>query len=198
MISDVSIAVLAGGQSRRMGTDKSFVTLNGRTMIERVLDQVLALDLPVALVANQVERYSGFGLPVFPDVIEGKGSLGGLYTALFHTRTAYTVCVACDMPFLSPQLLMYLIELRHEYDAVVPEVNRRLQPLHAVYNRTCLAPLKTLMDHNQLAIHGLYNHINARVVPQSTLVRLDAGLRSFENVNTPGDLALARHDTETT
>ncbi|MBK8137205.1 MAG: molybdenum cofactor guanylyltransferase [Anaerolineae bacterium] len=198
MISDVSIAILAGGQSRRMGTDKSFVTLNGKTMIERVLDQVLALDLPVVIVANQVERYSDFGLPVFPDVIEGKGSLGGLYTALFHSSTTYTVCVACDMPFLSPQLLTYLIQLRHEYDAVVPEVNRRLQPLHAVYNRTCLKPLKTLIERNQLAIYGLYNFINTRVVPQSTLARLATDLRSFDNVNTPDDLALAVQDMETT
>lgn len=187
-MNDVSIAVLAGGQSRRMGTDKSFVPVDGQAMIERVLAQVRLLDLPVFIVANQPERYAQFSVPVVVDVVPGKGSLGGIYSALYHSPSAYTLCVACDMPFLQPELLRHLIGLRMDYDAVVPEMNRRLQPLHAIYSKTCLPPLRDLIAQNHLAIYGLYQHISTRVVSQSTLMRFDDALRSFTNVNTPDDL----------
>lgn len=187
-MDDVSVAILAGGQSRRMGTDKSFVPVGGQAMIERVLAQITTLSLPMFIVANQQERYAAFNLPVVADVIPGKGSLGGIYSALYHSSTPYTLCVACDMPFLQPALLQHLIDLRTDYDAVVPEMNRRLQPLHAIYSTRCLQPLRFLIDQNLLAIYGLYQHINTRVVSQSTLTRFDADLRSFTNVNTPDDL----------
>ena len=190
-MNDVSVAILAGGQSRRMGTDKSFVKLNDRPLIECVLQQVQRLKLPVFIVAKNRERYEALGYPIFPDVLLGKGSLGGIYTAIHHNSTAYTLCVACDMPFLVPELLRHLIDLRHDYDAVVPEVNRRLQPLHAVYSAACLTALKAQLERNELAIYPLFHALNTRVVSQSTLVRFDPGLRSFVNVNTPDDLEAA-------
>ncbi len=191
-MNDVSVAILAGGQSRRMGTDKSFVKLNDRPLIECVLQQVQTLKLPLFIVTNNREQYETLGYPVFPDVFLGMGSLGGIYSAVHHSSTAYTLCVACDMPFLVPELLRHLIELRHDYDAVVPEVNRRLQPLHAVYSAACLTALKAQLERNELAIYTLFHALNTRVVSQSTLVHFDPDLRSFVNVNTPDDLEAAQ------
>jgi len=191
-MNDVSVAILAGGQSRRMGTDKSFIKLNNRPLIEHVLQQVQSLKLPLFIVANNRAHYEPLGYPVFSDVFLGKGSLGGIYSAIHHSSTAYTLCVACDMPFLVPELLRHLIELRHDYDAVVPEVNRRLEPLHAVFSAACLNALKVQLQRNELAIYPLFHALNTRIVSQSTLVRFDPGLRSFVNVNTPDDLEAAQ------
>ncbi len=196
MIQDVSIAILAGGQSRRMGRDKSFVTVNGKPMVERVLEQVQALNLPVFVVANEPARYTFLKLPIFTDVVPDKGSLGGLYSALYHSKTPYTLCVACDMPFLVPELLEHIIQLRHEYDAVVPEVNRYLQPLHAIYSTACLKPLFEQMQSSHLAIYDLFHRLNTRIISQSVLMQFDADLRSFINVNTPEDLNFAHNQLE--
>jgi len=193
---DVTIAILAGGQSRRMGTDKSFVAVNGKPMVERVLEQVETLGLPIYIIANQPGRYAYLGLPIYTDVIPDKGSLGGLYSALYYSKTPYTLCVACDMPFLVPELLRHILQFRHEYDAVVPEVNRYLQPLHAVYSAACMKPLHDQLKNNHLAIYDLFHRLNTRIVSQSTLMRFDTDLRSFINVNTPDDLNFAHHQGE--
>lgn len=146
MTDIVTVAILAGGQSRRMGTDKSFVLLDGRPLIEHVIERAGALGYPVILIANHVERYRQFGLPVYADVISGAGSLGGLYSALAHSRSDHTLCLACDMPHINPRLLAYLLTLRGAADAVVPCVNSLLQPLHAVYHRRCLPVLRQRIE----------------------------------------------------
>lgn len=196
MIQDVSIAILAGGQSRRMGTDKSFVAVDGKPMVERVLGQVQTLDLPIFIITNQPDHYRYLQLPIFTDVITHKGSLGGLYSALYYSKTPYTLCVACDMPFLVPELLRHIIQIRHEYDAVVPEVNRYLQPLHAVYSAACMKPLYEQLQNNNLAIYDLFHRLNTRIVSQSALMQFDPDLRSFINVNTPDDLDFVLHQIE--
>lgn len=198
MITDISVAILAGGQSRRMGTDKSFVEVDGVRLIDRVVNAVRALALPVFLVANNPERYRSLGLPIFPDVIPGKGSLGGIYTALYRSRSAYTLCVACDMPFLEPALLWYLLEQRDGCDVVVPETGGRLQALHAVYNRSCLLPIAAQLQRDQLAIQRLFANVNTRIVPESALLPYDPLLQSFINLNTPQDLAQATSAGERT
>lgn len=81
-----------------MGTDKSFVRLNGKPLLQHVVERVAELKLPVILIANEIEKYRNFGLPVVPDVIVNAGSLGGIYTAVQHGDVEWTVCVACDMP----------------------------------------------------------------------------------------------------
>ena len=85
-----TIAILAGGQSRRMGTDKALLPINGQSLIERVAARCQTLDLPLIIIANQVERFAGLGLPVYPDEIPDKGSMGGIYTALVHSQTPHT------------------------------------------------------------------------------------------------------------
>ncbi|MBN8638418.1 MAG: molybdenum cofactor guanylyltransferase, partial [Anaerolineae bacterium] len=127
------IAILAGGQSRRMGTDKSFVRLNEKPLLQHVIERVSALQLPLVLIANDPAKYADFGLPVITDVLPNAGSLGGIYTAVQHGDAEYTLCVACDMPFLNPALLRYLLDQATGVDAVVPFVDGTAHALHAVY-----------------------------------------------------------------
>ena len=189
MNSDVSVTVLAGGQSRRMGADKSFVQLHDRPLIEHVIERVSALGLPVTIIANHRERYLPFGFPVYADVLPGKGSLGGIYTALHYSPTRYVLCVACDMPFLQPELLSHLISLRDGYCAVVPLVNGERQALHAVYRRDCMRLIEKPLERDELAIHKLFGRIKTRVVSQASIAGFDPDFRSFINLNTPGDVS---------
>ncbi|MBI1257876.1 MAG: NTP transferase domain-containing protein [Chloroflexi bacterium] len=188
MNAAITVAILAGGRSRRMGSDKSFVLLNERPLIEHVVRQVSALALPTMVIANEPERYQALNLPIFSDVMPNKGALGGLYTALKHSETDYTLCVACDMPFLSPPLLEYLITLRHGWDAVVPITGGQAQGLHAIYHQRCLPPMLRAMQENRLKISDFLNDIPVRFVEEAELRRCDPLLRSFINLNTPQEL----------
>lgn len=189
MSTSVTVAILAGGQSRRMGTDKSFVNLWGKPLISHVIDRVSVLALPTIVITNSPESYQSFGLPIFSDIIVGKGSLGGLYTALFHSRTSHTLCVACDMPCLNPALLSYLINLCQDYDAVVPRIDDLPQTFHTVYNKTCLPLVAQRVAAGQLRVRDLFVTLNSRFVEEKELRMLDPTLNSFINVNTPDALA---------
>ncbi len=184
------IAVLAGGKSRRMGTDKSFVLLNGKPLLKHVIERVSELQLPVILIANEIEKYTGFGLPIFSDIIPNAGSLGGLYTALQQTSTerTRTLCVACDMPFLNPTLLRFLIDQSLEYDVVVPFVDGTAHGLHAVYSPSCLPMMKKQIESGDFTIQRLFPQVKTQFVGEEALRAVDPDLRSLLNLNTPTDL----------
>jgi molybdopterin-guanine dinucleotide biosynthesis protein A len=191
MNEDVSVAILAGGLSSRMGRDKGMVELAGKPLIAHVIEQVSRLSLPIILIANQPERYSFLGLPVLPDVFPERSSLNGLYSAVCHSQSDYTLCLACDMPFLNPALLAYLLSLRAGWDAVVPLVEGHPQALHALYRRTCLAPMRRLLEQNRLKIRDLYADVHTRWLGEDALRRYNPDLTAFENINTPDALRTA-------
>lgn len=183
------IAILAGGQSRRMGTDKSFVRLNGQPLLQHVIERVSVLRLPVVLIANDREKYREFGLPVIADVIPKAGSLGGIYTAVQHGDAASTLCVACDMPFLNPALLRHLLDQASGVDAVVPFVDGTAHALHAVYAQTCLPVMRDQIVSGDLTIRRLFPQVLTQFVGADELRQHDPELRSLVNVNTPQELA---------
>lgn len=192
MQAAATVAILAGGKSRRMGRDKSFVLVEGRPMLEHIVEHVRSLDLSTLLVANETDRYAHLGLPVVPDVVPGAGSLGGIYTALSCSATPYTLCVACDMPFLNVDLLAYLLSLRAQADAVVPQVGGYPEALHAVYSRACLPVIRQAIDEKSLRIGRLFQLMDTHFVPEDVLRRYDPALRSFTNINTPEELQQAQ------
>jgi molybdopterin-guanine dinucleotide biosynthesis protein A len=193
----VTVAVLAGGQSRRMGTDKSFVLLDGQPIIQHVIARVRALRLPVILIANDAARYGGLGLPLYGDVFPGSGSLGGVYSALHHSGAPYTLCVGCDMPLLAPALLRFLIDQRHGYDIVVPMVGGRPESLHAVYSQRCLPVMRQQIEQQQLKINRVHDLMHTLRLEEAALRPFDPALRSFMNINTPDDLARIRQHLST-
>jgi molybdopterin-guanine dinucleotide biosynthesis protein A len=188
MNNHVTIAILAGGQSRRMGTDKSFVLLDGKPLIQHVIDRASQLETPLILIANDVERYQQLGLTVYPDVIPGAGSLGGLYTALSHSKSDYTLCLACDMPQVNPALLHHLITLKDSYDAIVPRVNGVAQSLHAIYHQRCLPIIHEHIQQGKLKISRVIDVLNTRFVDDAELRQFDPDGTSFMNLNTQDEL----------
>ncbi len=187
--SDIAVAVLAGGASRRMGANKSLVELNGKPLIQHVLESLRRLNAPVLLVTNSPDQYSRFQVPMVPDIVPGKGSMGGIYSALVNSAAPFTLCVASDMPFLNVDLLIYLLSLRTGFDAVVPMIDGQPQGLHAVYHRRCAEPIRKLIDRNELRITGLFEHLRVRLVGEAAIRAIDPELRSFTNLNTPEELA---------
>lgn len=184
----VSVGILAGGLSRRMGQDKAFLPIAGQPVIQRVLERVRPLSDDVIIVTNTPERYPpNHTYRVVVDVFPGKGSLGGIYSALTVARHSHCLIVACDMPFLNPSLLEHLISLAPGYDVVVPRLADRLETTHAVYSTACLAAIERQLAHNNLKIRSFFSEVRVRVVEQTELARFDENLHSFLNMNTPSD-----------
>lgn len=183
----VSAAILAGGQSRRMGTDKSFILLDGKPLIRHVIDQLEPLAIPMIIITNQPEKYTQFSLPLFKDAIPDKGSLGGLYSAVSYSQADYTLCVACDMPFLNTNLLRFLIEQRQGFDATVPRIGEHPEGLHAVYHKNCLPFMQKQVEQQRLKITEFLAQIEVNWVDEAAIYPFDPQMKSFINLNSPND-----------
>lgn len=186
-VPKVSVALLAGGQSRRMGQDKAFLPVGGRSVIERVLERILPLSDDVILVTNTPDKYRYLGYRMVGDVYPGKGALGGIYTAIQAAGYPHCLVVACDMPFLNTDLLRYLASLAADFDVVVPRVEKFPETTHAVYGKNCLGPIKQRLLADQLKIISFFADVRVRYVERSDIGRFDPTFHSFLNMNTPQD-----------
>jgi len=180
--------ILAGGKNLRMGRNKAFLEINGRRIIDRTKDLFLEIFDEVLVVTNSPLEYANLGLRVVADLIPDKGSLGGVYTGLFHASHARAFVAACDMPFLSRSLIEHLLELSPKFDIVIPRTDDGLQPLHAVYSQNCLPFMEELLSRDNLKIIDFFQRVNVREVLTEEILPYDPDLKAFLNVNTPEDL----------
>ena len=192
MLPGLTVAILAGGRSSRMGTDKSFVRVLGRPLIEDILAQVTGLGSETLIVTNRPGDYAYLGVPLFGDVLPDKGALGGIYSALYAAKQQHILCIACDMPFVVRPLLEYLISLIPEGDAIVPRLAGEAEPFRAIYARDCLAPIRSALDAGRMRVISFFSDVRVRYVEEAELDRFDPRHLSFFNVNTPDDLERAQ------
>jgi molybdopterin-guanine dinucleotide biosynthesis protein A len=188
----VSGVIMAGGISQRLGKDKALERIGGRTLIERVIDGLVPLTTEVLVVVAQPEQAAAFRLPpsvrVVSDRYPGKGSLGGIFTGLDASTEAWSLVVACDMPFLNGELLRHLMGESSDVDAVVPLLGGQPEPLHALYSKACLAPMERMVQAGDLKIAPLFDAVRVRYVDEGTIDRIDPRHLSFFNINTQADL----------
>lgn len=188
-VTDVTLAVVAGGQGRRLsGAPKGLLSLHGRTVLDWLLD-LAPLFSDVVLVANAPGPYARFGLRTVADVVPDRGAPGGVHAALVSARTGWVLAVACDMPFVSPAVVRVLLEARSpELDAVCFTAGGRVEPLLAVYRTALSGPWGEALRQGNPSLRELLASYRARLLPEETLRAVDPELRSLVNVNTPEDL----------
>jgi molybdopterin-guanine dinucleotide biosynthesis protein A len=186
---DVTLAVVAGGQGRRLsGVPKGLLRVGESTVLERLL-ALAPLFSEVLLVANVPEPYARFGLRTVADVVPGKGAPGGVHAALVGARTEWVFAVACDMPFIQPEAIRVLMDARGpEVDAVGFTVSGRVEPLLAVYRASLAGPWGEALKQADPSLRELLSRCRARLLPEEALRAVDAQLRSLVNVNTPEEL----------
>ena len=185
--------ILAGGASSRMGTDKSQLVLGGQTFVERAATALSAITSAVWIVGNN-EAHPDYRLPTVPDIYEKWGALGGVHAALSACRDDWAAVVACDLPFVSGELLVRLLSLRAGFDAVAPvQRDGRPQPLCAIYRvGPCLEIAEKLIQSGEHRPISLLQSVRTRWVAFEELADLDGANRFFDNLNTPDDYARAR------
>ena len=183
--------ILAGGQSSRMGQNKALMSLGGKRLVDRAVEVMRSVFDDLLMVTNTPDVYADLGVPMVRDVWPEKGSLGGVYSAIYHVATPYCLAVACDMPFLRAAVLRYLITQMADYDVVVPDVLGELQTLHAIYSKACLQPIERRLAENRLRIVGFFPDVRVRTVTASELEPYDPELLAFQNLNTPEEFQAA-------
>jgi molybdopterin-guanine dinucleotide biosynthesis protein A len=191
----ISAAVLAGGQSRRMGTDKALLPLRpgDPPLLRLVLDRVEAVADDVLIVASERPAYGRFGVPIVADRFGDGGTLGGIATALATARHEHCLVVGCDLPFLNPLLLAWMVEQPRDYDVLIPRLpgeSRQghgfvLQTLHAVYGRACLPAIERRLSAGRRQVIGFFEDVRVRTIEPERVRRFDPEFRSFFNANTP-------------
>ena len=188
MWKDVTCIILAGGASRRMGRDKAFIQIEGIRLLDYVYRKCRELFSEIIIVTNQPQQFVDYQTPVVPDEIPGIGSIGGLYTGLRRASNYYSFCVACDMPFLKPELIARIIEKRSNSDIVIPKTRAGLEPLHALYSKRCIEPLKKYIEKGDLKISNILVEVKVQYCSEEEIKKVDPSLLSFMNVNTKKEL----------
>ncbi len=194
-VQGVSGIVIAGGKSRRMGRDKRFLEVSGKTLLDHVLEAMGALFAEVILVlSEETPVLKQLRWRTVTDLIPQCGSLGGLYTGLYYATYPRVFAAACDMPFLNDKVIRYMAALNEGADVVMACLTTGLQPMHALYSKRCLGPLEAMARAGNLKVQSLVSltELKVRLVQEDELIGLDPHLLSFQNVNTPADLEAAR------
>ena len=190
--------VLAGGRSSRLGREKHLEKLAGKSLIELVISHLSSLSAEILLVISQKQAriasqsYTHPEAKTVVDLYPRKGSLGGIFTGLVYSKTLQNLVVACDMPFLNPALLHYMISLSPGFDVVIPRIGDKIEPLHAIYSRNCVKPVEEQLKRDNLRIAGFFDSVKVRYIEKEEIERFDPEHLSFFNVNTAADLEKAR------
>jgi molybdopterin-guanine dinucleotide biosynthesis protein A len=179
--------ILAGGASRRMGRNKALLPFRGKPLIRHQLDLLLPLFSEILLSANDPKPYSGLGLRVVPDLFAEPCSLSGIHALLKAVTAPRVFVVACDLPFLNPALIRRLLEVPGDFDVIVPESDQGLEPLHAIYSRSCIPAIELAAANANWKVSGFYEGLWVDWLPISDGDWLVNGRSPFTNANTPDD-----------
>ena len=190
LIADCSALILAGGASRRMGSDKTQLLLGDHTLLERAIASVAPL---FARTLVSVRQYRPeIALPQVCDAYPDAGPLAGICAGLAHVSTRWVFVLGADMPFVQPALIAALSRRRGDCDAVVARVHGHLQPLAAFYSTSARARLQAIVAAGgQRSVRHALAGLNVAIVDAA-----DPTLRSFFDLDTPDDLAAARESAK--
>jgi len=187
-------AVLVGGRSQRMGSDKALMVIDGGVpLVAALVGALQTCCEEVLLVGGDPARFVGRDLSArfVADAAPGAGPLAGILGALDHARHPGCLVVACDMPFVTSELLQAMAAEPTDYSALAYPGPDGLEPLLAIYTRTCTELLRAALAVGELRARDFLARLGARALPDAVLDRVDPERRASTNVNTPEELAAA-------
>jgi len=177
-----------------MGRDKALLPFLGQPLIAHMIARLDNLADETLVTTNHPKLYAFLGLPLFTDLIPGRGALGGLYTALSAASYPLVAVVACDMPFINSALLAAErdVLVATQSDIVIPDTGRGLEPFHAIYRReACLPHIYTALHKDTWRVDAWFDRVKTRPFSRQEIETYDPQLLSFWNVNTPEELQAA-------
>ena len=183
-----------------MGTAKAWLPVGGIPVIERVIaacdeivDEVVIVGPPQL---NSSSRYAALGRVVWPDEIPDRGPLGGLYTAFQKGCRQGAILLSCDMPFITSAFLQFLLDQHPRPDAVIPETAHGIQPLCALYARSCAPAILDALEGDDFSMRALVARLKTRFVKSEDFAALDPDGALLTNLNTPEEYEAALKTAE--
>jgi len=160
---EITSIIIAGGRSSRMGTNKALLTLNGMSVIERMIEELNPVSQRILIAGGQHHDYNHLGLEVVSDHYQDMGPLAGLHAGLSASMTEWSLAVACDMPFVHRGVFEAIaeraVQVREEnasieqegrIQAIIVKASGRIQPLLAAYSRDVLLGLQLALENGKL------------------------------------------------
>ncbi len=202
----LTVLILAGGRSSRMGRDKVWLDLDGMPLVELVARRLLPLAGEFIFSSNDPFRFDALvgrlPVPAFvaADHYQNAGPLAGLHAGLRAAHYNVVFAVATDMPFVSHSLVTAMIDHCTDEDAIVPRIllpdraEPQPEPLHAVYRKSCLPAIEGALSKGKRRMVSFFDEVRVCYVEESVLRQFDPALRSLRNINTPEEWATTRVD----
>ena len=190
----LTVVIQAGGASSRMGEDKALKPFLGRPLIQRVIERLSPLADEVIVTTNRPVDYAFLNLRLVADLKQGRGALGGLYTAIASASDPFVAVVACDMPFASPVFFESARRLivQEGADVVVAKTEEGYEPFHALYRReTCLPAIEAAIAADQWKVISWFSQVKVRVLTPDEMKGFDPSGLCFWNLNTPEEFSEA-------
>jgi molybdopterin-guanine dinucleotide biosynthesis protein A len=183
-INNTTAYILAGGKSSRMGTDKGLLLIEGKAMIQYVIEQMQAVFDRVIIVSNNPE-YEKFGLKVIPDLIKDIGPAGGIYTALKHSDAQLNFIVSCDMPLITKEAIEFIFKTRKESQIVLLKNQKNLEPLFGLYTKDCETVWLQLIHQKTIKLQEMVLRFNLQTIAVEDNIIFNQSF--FKNINTKAD-----------
>lgn len=183
--SEITGIILAGGKSRRMGSDKGLIPYNGKPMIQYSID-LLSAFCDRIVISTSNTAYNVFGLETIPDLMPHLGPMGGLYSCLKVSITPLNICLPCDIPQMDLSVLNHLVE-KSDGTSCIVACTPHPEPLVSVYPLTVLSVIEQLIKSGNYKMTDIYNLTPAKYIPLEEFPG-DNVERCFANMNAPTDL----------
>lgn len=186
--------ILAGGKSSRMGEDKGLVLLNGKPMIQYVIEALKEVVSDISIISNN-ESYNKFGVPVYADIIKDKGPVGGIYTGLYHSKTELNFCISCDVPMISSDFILWLLKRSGNASITLPMYKDQVHQMIGVYSKQVLVNFKESTEKGHLKLSQVNNDMACEIIDiEKEYANFDELI--FSNINTKNELIKIAHESK--
>jgi len=173
--------ILAGGKNSRMGSDKGLLEVEGKRIIERIMDELKQVVDEILIISND-NSYNYLGCKVYTDIIKDCGPMGGIHSALTHSSTEKNLIISCDMPFVSKDILQKIINGSAKCEIAIPKYDKRLEPLCAVYSKSCTHKFEELINKEEFKLKDSFKYF---IVKRINFTKEELSGNEFTNINTP-------------
>ncbi|WP_319482552.1 molybdenum cofactor guanylyltransferase [uncultured Draconibacterium sp.] len=181
----ITTIILAGGKSKRMGTDKALLELDGLTLLERAINLCKPFSSELLISSNH-ESHTTFGYSVIEDEIKNCGPMGGIYSGLKQSNSDWNLILSVDAAFVDEPFLQFLLKESGDFDAVVPFTEKGAEPLIALYNKGILPVMENQLKSGDYRMQNLLKESKTNWFDAGKL--LEENKRLFNNLNRPEDL----------
>lgn len=199
--TDITAFILSGGKSSRIGTNKSLLEIDGKSLIHSLVELLDALFSNVVISSNEPYMYEFAGKKVIQDIFPDRGPLSGIHSSLQSSNTERNFFISCDMPFITPDVINFLCAYKSDSSVILPKTEGRIQLLCGLYSKRILPEVNSLLeDVNQKvsnlkgSMFELLDRVDKDIIDVIDMDFYHTDL--FFNINTPEDYNYAKRILE--